>query len=606
LAPAPSGEFTGESLEFENFMFDEGAHAPLPVLPNIGDLMPAVRGMESALDVGAAPDTYHQGEGHAQPGPIEGTAEVAEEPLPFWLTNADDGGAVEEGEVFPNVEQPVWPWATETGETAVETAGIGTGTVDVGLTAPTLESVIEYGEDDEELDFADLPPIEPFDFSVIPVPEQEESLGFNTEELTGAVPNSYDPMMATANLDVLADLLGKDRTSGVLDVRAITQGVDNLLGAAPAGRQSPPRGEQAEYAESAGQRITGGLPEGDEAQEASWSAGEDETSRFDGTVTERIEAELTGAMPVDSLPGTGTEELTVADLDVAPFDITELELDAEDVGTGYLNTSQLGTEQLAHEHTGGKIFTDTLFARPRVQQPKNWDAPEWMDREQQANTADMDTSRFAPAASAESQGSAESTMATEQLSGRQEYQADAEEVNLPESIFKVKVSRFKVPESDLLAAGSGSAGGVGMRTPVAAQSQPASAGASGGPFGKPPASANVSLPLNSSILSGPLPELQGFHQLQELLAGKPDDLGAHLALAVAYSQSGHLDHALYEYRQLLKRRQVPVPMLQMIEEQLSDLEEEAGSQARFHQVRGDLYMKQGRYQEAIEEYNKLS
>src|SRR5439155_27292082 len=58
--------------------------------------------------------------------------------------------------------------------------------------------------------FAELPPIEPFDFSMIQPPPQQESLGFNTEELTGAALSAYEPMMVTANLDELAKLLGKD------------------------------------------------------------------------------------------------------------------------------------------------------------------------------------------------------------------------------------------------------------------------------------------------------------------------------------------------------------------------------------------------------------
>jgi tetratricopeptide (TPR) repeat protein len=46
-------------------------------------------------------------------------------------------------------------------------------------------------------------------------------------------------------------------------------------------------------------------------------------------------------------------------------------------------------------------------------------------------------------------------------------------------------------------------------------------------------------------------------------------------------------------------------MLDVIAEELSDIEAEASNLPRFHQVLGDLYMKQGRYQEAIDEYNKI-
>jgi tetratricopeptide (TPR) repeat protein len=86
---------------------------------------------------------------------------------------------------------------------------------------------------------------------------------------------------------------------------------------------------------------------------------------------------------------------------------------------------------------------------------------------------------------------------------------------------------------------------------------------------------------------------------------KPDDLGARMALAVAYAQAGYMEHALHEYGRLLKNRHVPAPMLQLVSDLLSDVEDEASGSIRFHQTRGDLYMKQGRYQEAIEEYNKI-
>jgi hypothetical protein len=179
--------------------------------------------------------------------------------------------------------------------------------------------------------------------------------------------------------------------------------------------------------------------------------------------------------------------------------------------------------------------------------------------------------------------------------------------NSADSIFKVRVSRFKVPDTGLLGSAAEPVGRIQPQVqtydypPVAPS--PAPAGGSGSPQLSSPSRPGSPSP---SMLSGPLPALDDFHDLQQIVKQRPDDLGAHLALAGALAQSGHLDHALFEYRQMLKKRQVPAPMLQMIEEHLSDLESDASGLPRFHQVRGDLFMKQGRYQDAIEEYNKLN
>ena len=105
--------------------------------------------------------------------------------------------------------------------------------------------------------------------------------------------------------------------------------------------------------------------------------------------------------------------------------------------------------------------------------------------------------------------------------------------------------------------------------------------------------------------SGPLDHLAGFEALQEIVASRPEDHGARMALAVAYAEEGHIDHSLNEYHRLVHHRGLPPSMLGIISDQLADLESEATGTARFHKVRGDLMMKQGQYQEAIEEYNKI-
>ena len=109
----------------------------------------------------------------------------------------------------------------------------------------------------------------------------------------------------------------------------------------------------------------------------------------------------------------------------------------------------------------------------------------------------------------------------------------------------------------------------------------------------------------AATASGPLPVLEGFESLRNIVRQRPQDVGAHMALAVGYSQSGYYDHALYEFQRLLQQRHIPGPILQLITDRLDDIERETGYAARLHQLRGDILMKEGRFQEAIEEYNKI-
>jgi tetratricopeptide (TPR) repeat protein len=105
--------------------------------------------------------------------------------------------------------------------------------------------------------------------------------------------------------------------------------------------------------------------------------------------------------------------------------------------------------------------------------------------------------------------------------------------------------------------------------------------------------------------SGPLPELEGFEALRQVVEANPDDIGAHMALAAGYSQLGDLNTTLRVYRRVLRKRNIPPMFLSLIAEELNDYEGEMQGNAHYHQARADLYMKQGRHQEAILEYNKI-
>jgi tetratricopeptide (TPR) repeat protein len=121
------------------------------------------------------------------------------------------------------------------------------------------------------------------------------------------------------------------------------------------------------------------------------------------------------------------------------------------------------------------------------------------------------------------------------------------------------------------------------------------------------ASSGTSLSEDAAPLpqSGPLPRLQGFEELQGWVSSNPEDMGAAIALASAYAQAGHTAYALRMYRRILKKRSVSPAILTMIGDELDEMEGELAGQPRYHQTRGDLLMKQGRFKEAIEEFNKI-
>jgi pentatricopeptide repeat protein len=115
-----------------------------------------------------------------------------------------------------------------------------------------------------------------------------------------------------------------------------------------------------------------------------------------------------------------------------------------------------------------------------------------------------------------------------------------------------------------------------------------------------------SMPIPGDITaSGPLPALEGFDDLNSWIDRYPQDLGAHLALASAYTQAGDIDTALRIYRRMLRKSYVSDNVLRMVQDELADLEDLAHQYPRYHQVRGDLLVRRGQRTDAIDEYNKL-
>jgi pentatricopeptide repeat protein len=114
------------------------------------------------------------------------------------------------------------------------------------------------------------------------------------------------------------------------------------------------------------------------------------------------------------------------------------------------------------------------------------------------------------------------------------------------------------------------------------------------------------MPVQGDITtSGPLPSLDGFEDLSAWIERYPHDMGAHMALASAYTQAGDVDTALRVYRRMLRKPNVSENVLGMIQEELTELQDQAQQNPRYFQVRGDLLVRQGHRREAIDEYNKL-
>ncbi len=707
LPDIPEGGLSGDALEFESFMFNQGAASALPSLPNIAQFLPAVQDMEAAIEVDNAAhhsDMQQPAMGQPEAEAIRQPEAASDEPVPFWLQDAATGeaalnsGQLVENEVAlssPNLE--VNRAASDSGNLGIDavppSSAASPGPALVSLEGSGPEPILSAtegqtfkpqdlelsGEEEGEAiapvlistplldpeqkgnyDFASLPPIEPFDFSIVSTTDaREEKLGFSTEELTGSASAGHEPMMTTANLDVLADLLGKDRSSGVLDLRGTMPN--------PIARQEMHPVAQAQATDNP---TT--LSISDDTLTSGWLSDSDgDDISHPTTITGLLSHGSSTITDVLSGATIGEDNTIMSDFDVTPFDITELELDPGDNATGYLDAS-LSTDLLDAnpQEIDGKIFTGTLFTRPNMEKNPEWEAPDWIEevdapgqpkserRIPQQNDDGKDTAWFNGRPEEKEAGSSTGWMGTGLLPVSEAQSEDISQsageieelANLAEtgSMLKAHVSRFKMDTHGLDDAGpislsdntdskqqtypvrdsrdsTETIGGVQVNLETLQNGvplfepempewesaipvtdtlpEPAPAPLSTQPQ---PLPSHAGPPATPSVMSSsPLVYIEGFDVLREIVAKRPADIGAHMALAVAYAQGGHADHAMYEYHRLLQQRDIPASMLQLISDHVADMESEAGQSARFYQLRGDLLMRLGRYQEAIEEYNKI-
>ena len=719
LPAVAQGSFGTSDLVFEQFMFDSGTTSAPLAEQETEEAMPSMEAMEAEVEQpGQAeqqPTVYAEAPVQVEleveaPRQEEQVADLAEihalefketgddgAPLPFWLSdtsNLDKNGsflqeaeasgvpemfaspAVEAVESEAPVEEPAEPEpAYMEMEPVAEVAMAEMAMSEMAMSEqaahdePAPEDAQEEAPED---DYSDLPPIAPFDFTALNLADQGESLGFNTEELLGIVPERHEGMRATTDLAALADLLGISPASGVLREVPTTASTANFGAAtgqiaeqepAPAPAPVQPVMEDAPIqpvvedappasAAAAAQEKAPVAQPADVGRTASW------TSTVTSHLSLDTERDLSGNMAEGAASETdGTEKLAVADLDVDPFDFTQLNLDEDEAATGFLDTTKM-------KMAGTTVLESVPEPQDTVEQERIEPFAELYDAEQAEGGAEsddlsggtmerdseLDTSFFLTARQTGRKGGSKATGRLDEatLQPVQEPAATPDAAGTepsPEPVaaradnsFKAKVLQPGKSERDMrtlhnleaeepveveaqapgeqqahvepnddtekpLAMGQAEeAGSPEEEETMGTQSN----GRSEGPGGSGSVAAASMPSRNDMMMSGPLPTLDGFDELQAMVTANPNDIGAHMALALAYTQVGDLDTSLRVYRRILKKRTISPGILQLIVEELSDFEADANGRPHFHQVRGDLYMKQGRFHEAVQEYNKIS
>lgn len=575
----------------------------------------------------------------------------------------------------------------------------------------------EVAEPQDQSFYEDLPPIEPFDFTSLGLAPEEEKLGFNTEELTGMMPSRHDPMRATADLDVLADIFDGMPVGSPMDTKPAflrTSPLGGLLSVEPevgadVEESEPPDTTQATESPYASpskpvapspapspSNVTSPIasfltPSAEEDLNSqivpvqTTDSGKNQTS---GGWTSMVTTALSMDTPDEyesmetgmlmAAPASSTESLPALELDIEPFDYNRLNLEQEqEIPTGMLDPMR-GIRPGSVVETGNLV---TPGAQPtQAASPMSEFAPDAEehdgDDEEAWEGTERDTSLFMStsprlnerarsslsprstgwltddgAPDVQELGETEDTPAPQQPSVDQASKnagrsattrkgvkarvargeaVQAEPPTPPAAPQEGKQARAKkappavsralfatqedgetAEEPQQAAAKQDAPAPAPVPAPVPTAPAPAEPVYSYQPMQGYAADAEprVEMPKVGAVrdiyTSGPLPELEGFDALRTIVDNNPDDLGAHIALAAAYTQLGDPDTALRVYHRILKKRAVSDSILRLITEELNDFETGLQGNAKYHQVRGDLYTRQGRHQEAIREYNKI-
>ena len=152
--------------------------------------MPAVRDMEAEIEQAApavaeaqpAQESAFVAEAEAGPVQLESVEEVGDldADLPFWLQDdAAPGGAHLEMQAAHELVQPHGAWPVETTQAVEHTPAPQPAPVAFEPEPEAVELVsaleaLEEEEEPEDVNFAELPPIEPFDFTMVQPPEAKK------------------------------------------------------------------------------------------------------------------------------------------------------------------------------------------------------------------------------------------------------------------------------------------------------------------------------------------------------------------------------------------------------------------------------------------------
>ncbi|MDQ2809631.1 MAG: hypothetical protein M3Z04_22380, partial [Chloroflexota bacterium] len=126
------------------------------------------------------------------------------------------------------------------------------------------------------------------------------------------------------------------------------------------------------------------------------------------------------------------------------------------------------------------------------------------------------------------------------------------------------------------------------------------------PTAPPARSTPAFVPMPTVAESPALPPVSGsLDDLARHLRENPTDAAARLALAIGYEQRDDYTRAAEQYRELIKGRQVPTNILEIVTGNLREMLETQPENSLLHRLLGDAFMKQGLFQMAISQYNWL-